>query len=311
MWNGFLAAERHYNRSLIFVADLNCYPPKDDHGRPICNEGYPKSPSKWRYLNSGLIAGRGHAVRQMLRDPVPDVIKGGDQAWFQRYFLEHQDVVGLDVECLLFQCAFLVGRVAAAMGAGGGEDQDLELEGGRILNRVLNTTPALVHFNGPSHWPRWTKDWLPTTYLHEVFKELYPEVEREVFPSLDLRVEDGSVHYFKMSGDIISPNGGGARILRGLMCLSCRTLRLPLSECGNFPSVFQEPCIGDFLLPLLALLVLLCCLPLALWSRRRGVRLVDCVPPRFLPRVLACWKAVDVRTAPDPASGAEDTRKVV
>merc|ERR1719356_2372502 len=84
----FAEMEARSQRSIFFNAEEHCAPDFQD----ICTASYPKAPDpRWRYLNSGMLIGRGAALKEMLRDPVDDVIPFGDQTWYQRYLLRHQD----------------------------------------------------------------------------------------------------------------------------------------------------------------------------------------------------------------------------
>jgi len=94
----FEELERQQNRSLFFNCEKVCFPNFDD----ICTADYPASPHpQWRYLNSGAFIGRGAALKQMLKDPVDDVMPGSDQAFYQRYFRYFPERVGVDHECKL------------------------------------------------------------------------------------------------------------------------------------------------------------------------------------------------------------------
>merc|ERR1719203_1117420 len=99
----------------------------------------------------------------MLHDSVPNIIHGSDQAWYQRYFLTHQDQVLLDTGCILL-CA--ISGITPEHGA--------ELRDDRIRVPETGNTPALVHFVGVSHRTQW-KTGQPTSTLHRVFQQLFPE----------------------------------------------------------------------------------------------------------------------------------------
>ncbi|CAE8644082.1 unnamed protein product, partial [Polarella glacialis] len=121
----FEALEEKEQRSIFFNAEQYCFPPGFE-------KEYPETPHRWRYLNSGIIIGRVSALREMLPDPVDDIIPGSDQAWYHRYYAAHHDKVGLDTNCAV---------ICTANGVNGPED-GVELHGRRLFNVDTGTYPS-------------------------------------------------------------------------------------------------------------------------------------------------------------------------
>lgn len=239
---GFEELERHSKRSLVFNAEEWCFPKIDG----ICDEDtYPASPYRWRYLNAGLIAGRGHALKAMLRDPVPDIIRGSDQAWYQHYFKNNSDSVVLDTSCF-FLCA--LSHLTEEGGA--------EFNGSHILVTETGSVPRLVHAVSLAHWPTWMGD-EPTTELYEVFRRLFPAEASRLLHGWHLDLYVGASH-------IISIYHGTAWLssMRLVTCLECRLLGSRNHECENFPSLLHRRCLE---LTLLLLFLLAAAVAMALW----------------------------------------------
>lgn len=242
----FAALERRHKKSLFFNAEKDCFPDFED----ICAEGYPPSPHRrWAYLNSGVFVGRGHALKQMLRDPVADVMPGGDQAFYQRYFRRFPERVGLDTECEL---------ACATQGIGG--DYGVEWQGRRLLNTVTSQTPALVHFVSDSHWAVW-RGGRPTSDLQDGFSTLFPVEAKRLFEVVEVVSRVGSTH----RQNVLELHGAGLERYLGFMhmtlCLRC-SLGARERECVT---AVEDGC------PSFRLLLVVLLLPLvvfALWLRR-------------------------------------------
>eukprot|EP00933_Yihiella_yeosuensis_P040274 TRINITY_DN3455_c0_g1_i2.p1 TRINITY_DN3455_c0_g1~~TRINITY_DN3455_c0_g1_i2.p1 ORF type:complete len:422 (-),score=54.62 TRINITY_DN3455_c0_g1_i2:68-1276(-) len=202
----FEELEESTKRSIFFNAEDLCFPAFSE----ICNDKYPESPHKqWRYLNSGVLIGRGRSLKVMLKDSVPDVIPGSDQAWYHRYFLSHPDLVGRDLTCKV---------VCSTQSLGKG--QDLEFKDGRIQNTVTGEKPAALHFVGAGHWRIW-KDGRPTTLIQDVFMSLYPSVGDRFFGSIDVVMQIGTTHTNKLLSLRGSSKEAYFALMRTILCFQC------------------------------------------------------------------------------------------
>jgi GR25 family glycosyltransferase involved in LPS biosynthesis len=125
----------YYNCDLLIGAELSCYP-------DIYKEMYPKTNSKYKYVNSGGYIGYKHAIQKMFKwksyDDIYQICSyGGDQSYFIAYFISHNsDKIKLDTECLIFQNMHWVNW------------NELQFNCGKLYNTILHTYPCFIHFNG-------------------------------------------------------------------------------------------------------------------------------------------------------------------
>jgi hypothetical protein len=122
------------NKPVVFGAEMCCYP--DDNKKNL----YPKSPSGFRYLNSGLFIGRVEALRECMKDYDSELIEDNcnDQLWWTNKFLERQDLIELDYYNNLFlNCVWL-------------NANELHINENEDTVVFNNATPQFIHGNGPS-----------------------------------------------------------------------------------------------------------------------------------------------------------------
>lgn len=259
----FEALELRSNRSLVFNAEAYCYPRIDG----VCDpESYPTAPYRWRFLNSGLIVGRGFALKSMLLDPVADVIRGSDQFWYQNYFRSHRSSILLDTTCVLL-CAVTGADERSGVGwqAAGNSS--------RIMIPDSGSTPSLVHFVSFGHWPSWQKaahGLEATSGLHDAFRLLHPQPARDLLDTWGLEIHLGTTH---TAGFEMEKRWA---LMRVVLCTQCHLLHSGQHECEYFPSLFGGGCAlaGALFVALVMLVLLLLC---ALVTRR-------CCPPDTSPR---------------------------
>lgn len=130
-----LAKYHAFGKELVFSAEFNCFP---EEYRPQ----YPEhTGSNYRFLNAGGYIGTKRAIAACLAwKPITYQLqvcaRGTDQAYMHEYFLAHQDTVALDTQCTLFQSVYRTRWT------------EMVCTEGRVLNKVLNTHPCFLHFNG-------------------------------------------------------------------------------------------------------------------------------------------------------------------
>jgi len=239
--------EQQSGRSLLFNAEEYCFPRLGD----VCDEAsYPSSRFRWRYLNSGLIMGRGHALKSLLAHPVPNIIKGSDQMWYQERFRAGDSGILLDTSCSLF-CAVT--------------KTNWELTPDKRL-RVLDTDtqPSIVHFVSVAHWPIW-RNGQATSALHQVFREVFPDECSRLLDYWTLEMVEGPTHQ-----TVFYQGPGWWRLMRSYICIQCRVTPYASrqAECEYFPSLLDWQCLPVLSVLLVAILALLlsiwhchCCLP--------------------------------------------------
>lgn len=121
------------NCELLFGAEANLDPGE------VGTDNYPQSPTKFRFLNSGVYIGYVSAMKKMLR--YKNYIGMNDQKYSHEYFLEKgkEENIKLDYTSLLVINMFGVPWT------------DLNVESGHIVYVPTNYKPCFVHFNGMSH----------------------------------------------------------------------------------------------------------------------------------------------------------------
>lgn len=106
------------------------------------SEDYPTPDVKYRYLNAGASIGEIGHMREWLLGTWgrPSYIPGGDQDWLAGRFLDgYPDAIMLDTNCDLFQCM---------CGSQVEPDPYVVLSLGKAYNRITDTYPLILHFNG-------------------------------------------------------------------------------------------------------------------------------------------------------------------
>mmetsp|Transcript_108973 Transcript_108973/g.303036 ORF Transcript_108973/g.303036 Transcript_108973/m.303036 type:complete len:334 (-) Transcript_108973:180-1181(-) len=270
----FESMEQELRRSIIFNSEMVCFPNLTD----ICAD-YPESPHhRWRYLNSGLFIGRVGALKEMFRDPVDNIMPGGDQAWFQRYFKKHQDTVAVDVHCKLL-CAT----------TGIGVDWGIALRGDRLENLVTANTPAAVHFAGPAHWPIW-RGGAPTTEIGEVFQQLYPEESARLFGHVEVFMRIGGAYRNSLLSLSGARKASYVRFMRAVLCAQCCS-GSGQRECKYVARGLASPICSD-VAPLVAIVALVSLCGCLACARRRG-RLLEIAQEKGAKRRIAAVQMDD------------------
>jgi hypothetical protein len=128
-------------RQVLFQAARGCWP--DWHmafGRTFCLKKYPKSPTRYRYLNSGVWMGRAAAVYAMLTEAIAFTPGLDDQYVVSHMLLERPEEMVLDRHARLFQSLQLERRQLLQLLPPGAE--------AAVQNRHTGTQPLILHFNG-------------------------------------------------------------------------------------------------------------------------------------------------------------------
>lgn len=222
----FEALERQTNHSLMMNAEEYCFPKLDG----VC-DNYPPSPHRWWYLNCGLIIGRVYALKSLLQMPVPDVIEGSDQMWYQQRFRAEPSSILLDTNCTLL-CAI----------TGDTMEKGIAFRDNRIHAVDSGTTPLLVHFVSLAHWPLW-RGGQPTSSIHEIFRQIYPEEATRLLESWRVEVTAGAVHQH-----VLYDGQGWFGSMRSFFCIHCCMMGSTHKECESFPSLFDTQCLPTLLL---------------------------------------------------------------
>jgi hypothetical protein len=126
-----------FGKPLVFSAETNCYP----YNTPACinKDAYPKSPTIFRYVNSGGYIGEAWAVYKMLSACVAEYNQDtNDQYLANMFFLDNQEWVALDYNQEIFSTLFKTKF----------EDYLYDAETNQITNLITNSHPVILHGNG-------------------------------------------------------------------------------------------------------------------------------------------------------------------
>jgi hypothetical protein len=122
------------NKPVVFGAEKCCYP--DGNKSTL----YPKTNCCFPYLNSGLFIGRVESLKECMKNFENESVQDNcnDQLWWTNKFLERQDLIELDYDNKLFlNCVWC-------------NENDLIINGDKVIFKHNNSTPQFIHGNGPS-----------------------------------------------------------------------------------------------------------------------------------------------------------------
>lgn len=143
---------RGFDSPIVFSGEKTCWP------NPDLESEYPQIDGDYKFLNSGGIIGYGDHMLKMVDIEIEK--SEDDQEYYTKYFLKSESGVTIDNNQVLFQTMNLA-------------INDVVVMKDKVMNTVTNTTPSVIHANGPSS----VKD-----KLAEMYKELY----------LDKRIDSNS-----------------------------------------------------------------------------------------------------------------------
>ncbi len=116
----------------IFAAEIVCWPYKDLAAK------YPKSPTKFQYLNAGTFIGYAGYLKKLIEEIGPLKENQSDQGEIALYYVDHPDEILLDFNCELFFPFLLI------------KDSDLVIntKEKKVQCTVTGTAPCVIHGNG-------------------------------------------------------------------------------------------------------------------------------------------------------------------
>jgi hypothetical protein len=140
-------------KPLVFSAECGCWPQVTrDKGR-TCRDKYPKSPTPYRYLNSGSWAGRASVAARFLRaigaggtDPLAFHRLNDQELASELYMAGGFPGLALDHGATLFQAMHAVKDTTLVPDCD--PRPDLVEERGSWINKRTGSAPAVFHFNG-------------------------------------------------------------------------------------------------------------------------------------------------------------------
>ena len=147
------------NTEILFSAETCCWPDQ----RLVVN--YPETSSPYKYLNSGGFIGRAGVIKELLSKTLQkcenDFPFSNQYLWTLK-FLKFQKLISLDTQCNIF-CTFSP-EIGESELVETNEDSynkyvddkklwfndNFLISDNRIINKISQTQPSSVHFNGKS-----------------------------------------------------------------------------------------------------------------------------------------------------------------
>jgi len=126
-----------FHKPIVISAEKGCWP----FHTPACiNKAlYPKSPTPFRYLNSGTYIGYASAIYAMLKDVLQEhPQQRDDQYMLHDYFINHPEQVALDYHQEIFGLLYETSL----------HDYHYNDETGFMSNLITHSTPVVFHGNG-------------------------------------------------------------------------------------------------------------------------------------------------------------------
>lgn len=125
-----------YNCNILFSTEFICFPYDNIEKYINSNEK-----TNFKYLNSGGYIGYKKYLYEMLISTSLEEIEllcknGGDQNFFTQYYLNNKKNIKLDINQEIFQSMCCVNFY------------EFEFHNGYLYNKILETYPCFVHFNG-------------------------------------------------------------------------------------------------------------------------------------------------------------------
>lgn len=134
---------------ILFAAECGCWPHIMDEPN-VCFTGYPKSPTPYRYLNSGTWIGVAKYAREMLAEVIAkagkDFKNANDQKLVADMFISGKYGIKLDYQCEVFQS--MHNTDPPGLPYCNPRNELVLTNDKRWQNKLTNTRPAIFHFNG-------------------------------------------------------------------------------------------------------------------------------------------------------------------
>jgi hypothetical protein len=126
-----------FHKPIVISAEIGCWP---SHTPACVNKAlYPKSPTPFRYVNSGTYIGYASAIYKMLKEVLEEhPQQKDDQYMLHDYFINHPDQVALDYHQTLFSLLYQTNL----------SNYHYEEKTGFIRNLITQSTPVVFHGNG-------------------------------------------------------------------------------------------------------------------------------------------------------------------
>ena len=135
---------------IVFSAECGCWPHVIENRGRACFESYPKSPTPYRYLNSGTWIGRADKAADMLLEVMKEAggtfANANDQKLVADFYIAGRFGIKLDFYNKIFQSMHMTLDPPLPQCD---PTKDVQLtENGRFMNQLTKSRPAILHFNG-------------------------------------------------------------------------------------------------------------------------------------------------------------------
>ena len=152
---------RKMESPIVFSAEKTCWPDES------LKERYPKSPTNYRYLNSGGFIGYGDHISKLV-NKVSVNNEYDDQLYYTERFFE--DLKG-NKDTILDYNQFLFQTMNESL-------EDIIVEGGNLKNTVTNESPLIIHANGGSVVKNTLNDYYEKIFDKRVIKSFTPNNDK-------------------------------------------------------------------------------------------------------------------------------------
>jgi hypothetical protein len=137
------------NAEILFAGECGCWPHIIIDDGKACFQAYPKSPTPYRYLNSGTWMGESQMASKMLAAVIDeagrDFANANDQKLVADMFIQGRFGIKLDYYSHLFQSMHMTHDAPLPFCD---PMLDIVVENGSFHNKRTNSHPSVFHFNG-------------------------------------------------------------------------------------------------------------------------------------------------------------------
>ena len=113
-----------FHTKVLFAAEPDCWPDSN------LADKFPKSETKYRFLNSGIFIGEVRELKRIFEEEIEN--NGDDQLYIHNKFLSNEFDIKLDYEAYIFQC----------------HDLNVRKDGNQIFNPDTRSYSCIYHGNG-------------------------------------------------------------------------------------------------------------------------------------------------------------------
>lgn len=148
IYENFIALSSETDSKIIFSAECGCWPHVMED-RAVCFTGYPKSPTPYRYLNSGTWIGYADSsvimLEQIIKEAGTNFKNANDQKLVADMYINDRYGIKLDFYNKIFQSMHMTLDAPLPMC---NPVDDIALLNSKWVNKRTKGLPSVLHFNG-------------------------------------------------------------------------------------------------------------------------------------------------------------------